>query len=119
MQDVSGHGLVTATSANLVDRCTIMTVHGAPEALVESLIEEWSNCTARKAYEKLSSADVRVTNQADKDVQLAKILELDSSVAAVASRKGIHREPSPDPVQATGAETSWEREPTIERRRTY
>lgn len=116
MQDVSMHGLVSARNSST--RCSIMTVHGAPEALIESLVEEWSNCTAAKAFEKLSSADIAVTNQSDKDIQLPKILELDQRTAALALQMGLEREPSPE-VPPT---TTWDNGlsiPTVERRKTY
>lgn len=87
MQDISTSGLVSAHVAD--KRCTIRCVHGAPEALVESLVEEWSGCTAQRAFEKLSAPDVYVTNQSDKDLQLPKILELDGHVSVVAQRLGI------------------------------
>jgi len=105
MQDVSVHGLVPARHAN--NRCTIRCVHGAPEALIESLVEEWADCTAQQAYEKLRSADVQVTNQADKDVQLPKILELDQRVTGIANDIGLHREPSPEPRPAAYASQQW------------
>lgn len=87
MQDVSASGLVSAHVAD--KRCTIRCVHGAPEALIESLVEEWSGCTAQRAFEKLSAPDVHVTNQSDKDLQLPKIVELDSRVSVAAQRLGI------------------------------
>ena len=94
MQDASGHGLV---ASRVGGRCTIHCVHGAPEALIESLVEEWSRCSARQAFDKLSSADVCVTNQSDKDVMLPKLLELNERVAAFATKVGITRGPSPNP----------------------
>jgi hypothetical protein len=81
----------------------------APEALVESLVEEWSNCTAQKAFEKLSSADVMCTNLSDKEVQLPKILELDQRVAALALAFSVQREPSPDTPKAAQWGDSSER----------
>jgi len=93
MQDVSKHGLVSARSSSRTQRCSIVTMHGAPEALIESLVEEWSNCTAAKAFEKLSSADVAVTNQSDKDTQLPKIIELDERT--VRTRGAVETPPSP------------------------
>ena len=107
MQDVSPEGLVSARHAHR--RCSIMCVHNAPEALVESLVEEWSNCTAQKAFEKLSSADVMCTNLSDKEVQLPKILELDQRVAALALAFSVQREPSPDTPKAAQWGDSSER----------
>ena len=87
MQDASASGLVSAHVAD--KRCFIRCVHGAPEALIESLVEEWSGCTAQRAFDKLSAPDVHVTNQSDKDLQLPKIIELDSRVSVTAQRLGI------------------------------
>jgi len=112
MQDVGPSGLVSARHTSLHSRCTIVCVHGAPEALVSSLIEEWSDCTAEKAYEKLSSADVRVTNQSDKDDQLPKILALDGRVSAVAQRLRICPPASPGVMKSRRMRPS--REPTRE-----
>jgi len=118
MQDVSKHGLVSARSSSRTQRCSIVTMHGAPEALIESLVEEWSNCTAAKAFEKLSSADVAVTNQSDKDTQLPKIIELDERTAAMAVQMGIERVLSPDEPPTSSL---WDEEllPTVQRRNTY
>ena len=109
-------GLVSARNSST--RCSIMTVHGAPEALVESLVEEWSNCTAEKAFEKLSSADIAVTNQSDKDVQLPKILELDARTAAVAVQIGIERLPSPQTLPSSMWGEAEMAVPYVERRNT-
>lgn len=114
MQDVSMHGLVAARPAN--SRFTIRCVHGSPEALADSLVEEWAHCTALKAHQKLSSADVQVTNQSDKDIQLPKILELDQRVADVAIAIGLYREPSPDTPICQWPEPT---EPLFERSRTF
>jgi len=116
MQDVSIHGLISARHASW--RCTIKCVHGAPEGLIESLVEEWSDCTARKAFEKLSSADVMCTNLSDKEVQLPKILELDQRVADVALAIGLEREPSPD-IRAVGQTWDEASEPLVERSQTF
>ena len=61
-------------------RCSIVLVHDAPSKTHDALIEEWAACNAHEAHRKLSSPDVSVTNQSDKDVQLPKILQLDSLV---------------------------------------
>jgi hypothetical protein len=100
LMDVAPSGLVSASHHPSAlpghSRCQIICVHGAPVALVESLIEEWSGCTAAKAFEKLGSADVMVTNQADKDMCLPKILELDDKVSAVAARVGLPEPGTPE-----------------------
>ena len=78
MQQATRLGLVSAPAG--MRRYEIMCVHGAPEALKASLIEEWSTCTAVVAHEKLSRPDVVVTNQSDKTKQLPKLLALNEQV---------------------------------------
>ena len=51
--------------------------HDAPSKTHDALIEEWAACNAHEAHRKLSSPDVSVTNQSDKDVQLQKMAKLD------------------------------------------
>ena len=75
-------------------RAFAVCVHGAPEALQESLIEEWSDCTAECAYEKLSGDDVAVTNASDKEAVLPKILELGGRVSEAATRLGVVHSPA-------------------------
>ena len=86
MQSATAKGLVSAPADQ--KRYTIICVHGAPEALQASLIEEWSDCTAAKAHAKLSSKDVQVTNASDKATQLPKLLALDGKVSEAAERLG-------------------------------
>ena len=49
----------------------------------EQLREMWVDASADKAFEVLSSPDVTVTNQSDKDVQLPKVQKLDDEVRGV------------------------------------
>ena len=86
MQSATASGLVSAPAEQ--KRYTIACVHGAPEALQASLVEEWSDCTAAKAHAKLSSKDVQVTNASDKATQLPKLLALDGKVSEAAGRLG-------------------------------
>ena len=69
-------------------RYVIACVHGAPEQLQASLVEEWSKCNAKLAYDKLGKPDVHVTNESDKELQLRKVLELDEKVQALAPPSG-------------------------------
>ena len=64
MMQVSDEGLVAADAAT--SRATIITIHGAPQYLVDALKQEWSDCTPALAHEKLSQPDISVTNQKDK-----------------------------------------------------
>ena len=79
MQKPSKDGLVSAPEQER--RVRIVMLHEASEKLKDALIDEWgtSDCTAIKAYDKLSKPDVTVTNTRDKWAQLPKIMELDAS----------------------------------------
>ena len=76
MRQVTAHGLGFAPEAER--RCTIVPIHNAPKALTVALVDEWGDKTAQQAYDVLKGADVKVTNQKDKDVQLPKLLKLDA-----------------------------------------
>ena len=75
MQMATETGLVSAPERKR--RCSIVCIHGAAETYKRALVEQWSNCNAMKAHEMLSAPSVKVTNMADKLVQLPKIALLD------------------------------------------
>ena len=54
-------------------RVTIMTLHKLPASRGGVLVDEWSNKTPDEAHAILAGQDVIVTNQSDKDEQLAKL----------------------------------------------
>jgi hypothetical protein len=54
-------------------RVTITTLLNTPLSLCTALMEEWSNKTPDEAHAILAGQDVSVTNQSDKDEQLAKL----------------------------------------------
>ena len=54
-------------------RVTITTLHGLHALQGDVLLHEWSNKTPEEAHEILAGQDVIVTNQSDKDIQLAKL----------------------------------------------
>ncbi len=54
-------------------RVTITTLHNTPLSFCTALMEEWSNKTLKEAHDVLAGQDVAVTNQSDKDIQLAKL----------------------------------------------
>jgi len=62
--------------------------------MASELVRMWAHRSIGEARELLASPDVTVTNQADKELQLLKLLELDSLVSeafascAEAERKG-------------------------------
>lgn len=64
-------------------RAAIVCLHGAPPKLRGTLRQEWAGCTPAQAYDKLASSDVSVTNMSDKEVQLPKILALETQVRAL------------------------------------
>ena len=54
-------------------RVTITTLHKLPASMGGVLVDEWSNKTPEEAHAILAGQDVIVTNQSDKDIQLAKL----------------------------------------------
>lgn len=78
-------GLLTAPESK--QRCVITCLHGCPPSLQLALREEWDSCSARMTYEKLSSPDVTVTNQSDKEMQLPKILAMDQTVIDIMAKR--------------------------------
>jgi hypothetical protein len=54
-------------------RVTIKTLHKLPTSQGGVLVDEWSNKTPDEAHDILAGQDVIVTNQSDKDIQLAKL----------------------------------------------
>ena len=79
MQKPSKDGLVSAPEQER--RVRIVMLHEASEKLgcPYRRVGHLPDCTAIKAYDKLSKPDVTVTNTRDKWAQLPKIMELDSS----------------------------------------
>ena len=62
-------------------RAHMKPIHGATDKLASSLLSLWRTKSPEDAHSVLSRADVRVTNQGDKDIHLPKILELSKLVA--------------------------------------
>ena len=79
-QQQGGANGLLPTPAHL-DRCSIVCLHQATlEVEGAKLRSMWSNVNAADAHRILSAPDVTVTNQSDKDTQLAKIRVLDDEV---------------------------------------
>ena len=88
MQMATTAGLVSAPIARRRSSCVVVhdVESGRRDAsrthpLIEALVDEWANVDSRKAAEILSSRDVHVTNQGDKELQLPKIHSLSDRVA--------------------------------------
>jgi len=90
-QSASDDGLIGTATSQM--RATVDCLHGTPEFYARALEAEWYNANARAAYEKLSSPDVAVTNQSDKDVQLPKIAMLDEMVRTLMMKHTAHLGP--------------------------
>ena len=74
-QEVTAEGLRPATAA--AQRCHIECIHQAVMKFDgEKLKATWVTKTPQEAYEVLSSNDITVTNTADKEAQLPKLLKL-------------------------------------------
>ena len=63
-------------------RCTVVPIHLANDADKQKLFELWAKRTPEQAKEVLTSPDVFVTNQKDKDAQLPKLLKFNEKVKA-------------------------------------
>ena len=61
-------------------RYHIRLIHGANQALGQSLVDKWSACDAAQAHKELEKDDIEVTNQTDKDQQLVKLLTLERDI---------------------------------------
>ena len=59
-------------------RASVACIHNAPKSFSDALFGMWSNKSAAEAHDILVKPDVKVTNQSDKDVQLPKLLKLES-----------------------------------------
>eukprot|EP00900_Chrysochromulina_parva_P008962 jgi/Chrpa1/18067/Chrysochromulina_OHIO_Genome00025503-RA len=73
MRAITSDGLTNALDPQARARVTIMTLHDLPPSMGTVLVDEWSNKTPEKAHAILAGQDVIVTNQSDKDIQLAKL----------------------------------------------
>jgi len=81
LQQPGAAGLVPASPEGR--RCQMHCIHGAGPELEHLLIEMWAEGTPQEAYQRLAGADVLVTNQSDKDMQLPKILHLHEHVQQI------------------------------------
>ena len=77
-QHPSATGLKPATAEQR--RCEIVCVHNAPQTLRETLLHLWANKSTREAHEVLGKPDITVTNQSDKNTQMAKLLTLNDQI---------------------------------------
>jgi vacuolar protein 8 len=85
MQTVTDDGLVPATPERR--RCDIVPIHDASSVTVSELEALVVGKSLDAIYEMLKSPGIRVTNQTDKDTQLAKLLGLDSQVGQVVRKR--------------------------------
>lgn len=72
------HGLTPAQFTE--SRCECIAIHNATLDLGDFLRRMWQSRTPKEAHDVLSRDDVTVTNQADKDQQLPKLLQLQDEV---------------------------------------
>jgi hypothetical protein len=85
LQTTTPDGLVPAALRNtqgLGTREHMWPVHSATPDLAEKLQQMWHKLTPAEAHKVLNAPDVHVTNQSDKEGQLARILKLDEDVRA-------------------------------------
>jgi len=84
MRAPGADGLVGATEQT--QRSRIVPIMTADETDTASLQAKWLNTSAAKAMEKLARRDISVTNQSDKDDQLARLKGLEDRVKRLFSR---------------------------------
>jgi len=94
-------GLLTAPKSK--QRCQMACLHGCPPSQENVMREEWHLCSARTAYEKLSSPDVTVTNMSDKEMQLPKILAMNQMVIDIMSKRESGQQSRPTSAAAGSA----------------
>ena len=86
MRKATPHGLANAFDADDAEgssRSTCVCIHGAKDAAEEykqALSKKWLYTSAEEAAVELAKPDVTVTNQSDKNVQIHKLLMLQSTV---------------------------------------
>ena len=79
MRKCTANGLGPAKEGE--ERFVIRCIHLAKDKWQGGQLREmWQEATADQAYETLSSADVMVTNQSDKEIQLTKLKPLNQQV---------------------------------------
>lgn len=101
MRTATTVGLMS-TSAEDQKRCSIVCVHKAQMKYQAAQLQEiWGFKTAAEAHEFLSSPDVTVTNQRDKDTQLVKLLEFNSVVKQAVLKEGVTFSVGPKPTSRT------------------
>ena len=81
-------GLEPATPAER--RCEVVPIVNANSIIAEGLYAIWATKTPAQAHEVLSKDDVMVTNQRDKETQLAKLVKLDEEVRGAAGAMEAH-----------------------------
>ena len=83
LQTTTERGLVPVAlrrTHNQQPREHLWPIHSATDELADALNRMWREKTPEQAHRTLSSPDVRVTNQSDKEGQLKKILKLNKEV---------------------------------------
>jgi len=70
-------------------RCSIRCIHNAPASFAQTLRDLWASKSAAEAKSVLSEPDVTVTNQRDKDVQLARLDALDAEILSTVSEQRL------------------------------
>jgi len=102
MRKASAQGLGSLRDG--ASRCDIVCVHGAPKSLADALREEWRECGASAAAQKLQGPDFFVTNKGDKDVQISKLVQLEEQVRRYAQQHGVQR---PSGASAASPPKPW------------
>ena len=76
-----------------ISRCDIECMPGVPKTAERLLRDDWRDCNAKQAAEKLRGVDFVVTNQSDKDVQIPKLGQLNEQVRRYVRQNDVQQWP--------------------------
>jgi len=105
--------LQTATASGLVAtseiqrRCRVVPLEGVAHTFADEVKEEWRKRSSDAAYYKLSQPELLVSNASDREVVLAKLLQLAELVQSGATGEGAA--PTPPPVGTPPASSQGSR----------
>ena len=89
MQQTTAEGVRPAAGES--SRASFVVIHSAPEQFKEALRDMWQTRTPKEAAELLAKPDVTVTNQSDKEQQIAKLADIDAKAKQAFRKVGAAR----------------------------
>ena len=86
-----------------ISRCDIECMPGVPKTAEGLLRDDWRDCNAKQAAEKLRGVDFVVTNQSDKDVQIPKLGQLNEQVRRYVRQNDVQQRPGDKDATASAS----------------